>query len=117
MLFPIAQLIEIALAGMRFATRMVVFCDGIQGSVRLLSSDRGQVSDFRGNDALGRSSTARHVNRALLERINRSAPENSISATRQFSGTESINLKEWISVYEGCHLRTRKEERRVPFED
>ena len=47
MLFPIAQLIEIALA-CRFASRMVVFCDGIQGSVGLLSSGRGQVSDFRG---------------------------------------------------------------------
>jgi hypothetical protein len=101
----------------RFASRVVVFCDGMQVGIGLLSSGRRQVSGFRGNVALCRSSTARHVNRALLERINRSAPENSISATRQFSGTESINLKEWISVYEGCHLRTRKEERRVPFED
>jgi hypothetical protein len=48
MLFPIAQLIEIALAGVRFASRMVVFCDGMQGSVGLLSSGRGQLSDFRG---------------------------------------------------------------------
>ena len=116
MLFPIAQLIEIALAGTRFATRMVVFCDGIQGSVRLLSSDRGQVSDFRGNHALGRSSTAKHVNRALLEPITSSPPKNSISTLQQFSGTESINSKEQISAYESCHLRSRKKERRVSFE-
>jgi hypothetical protein len=54
----------------------------------------GRCQTLGGNDALCRSSTARHVNRALLERINRGALENSISATRQFSGTESINLKE-----------------------
>ena len=33
MLFPIAQLIEIGLAGITFASRMVVFFDGIAGEV------------------------------------------------------------------------------------
>ena len=94
MLFPIAQPIEISLAGKRCASRMVGFRDGIRGSVRLLSSGGGQVSDFRGGDALGRRSTARHVNLSLLEPINRSAPENSRSTQQQFSGMESINLKE-----------------------
>jgi hypothetical protein len=54
----------------------------------------GSCQTLGGNDALCRSSTARHVNRALLERINRSALENSISTLQQFSGTESINSKE-----------------------
>jgi hypothetical protein len=54
----------------------------------------GSCQTLGGNDALCRSSTARHVNRALLERINRSALENSISTLQQFSGTESNNSKE-----------------------
>jgi len=40
-----------------------------------------------------------------------------MSTLQQFSGTESINSKEWMRVYEGCHLRSRKKERRVLFEN
>jgi hypothetical protein len=94
MLFPIAQLIEIALAGMRFATRMVVFCDGNKVVSDCSAVTEGRCQTLGGNDALGRSSTARYFNRALLEPINSSPPENSISTLQQFSGTESINLKE-----------------------
>jgi hypothetical protein len=54
----------------------------------------GRCKTLGGNDALGRSSTARHVNRALFKRIKRSALENPISPLQQLSGTESINLKE-----------------------
>ena len=54
----------------------------------------GRCQTLGGNDALGRRSTARHVNRALLKRIKRSALENPISTLQQLSGTESINLKE-----------------------
>ncbi|MGA2652678.1 MAG: hypothetical protein ABSF28_19240 [Terracidiphilus sp.] len=52
------------------------------------------MADFKGDEALGRSSTATHVNHALLEPISRNAPENPISTHQQFSGTESINSKE-----------------------
>ena len=61
--------------------------------------------------------TARHVNRVLLDPINRSAPENSISTLEPFSETESINSKEQISGYESCHLRSNNKERRLPFEN
>ena len=54
----------------------------------------GRCQTLGGDDALGRRSTARHVNLSLLEPINRSAPENSRSTQQQFSGMESINSKE-----------------------
>ena len=54
----------------------------------------GRCQTLEGNDALGRSSTEKHAHRVLLEPINCSALENSISTLLQFSGTESINSKE-----------------------